>query len=199
MSQSISILIVEPSSIIIEGIKVLLDEAGGFNFMAPLHDATLLQERIASQRPDIVVINPTLLPQSQQSSLVQHIALSRPVVALVYQYLAPQSLQGFNAVLNIRENRSRVASLLRECCDKDEETENYELSDRETDVLILLAQGLSSKAIADRLNISVHTVNTHRKNITHKTGIKSIAGLAVYATLHNIIETPSTAPTEHQK
>lgn len=199
MSQSISILIVEPSSIIIEGIKVLLDEAGGFNIMAPLHDATLLQERIASQRPDIVVINPTLLPQSQQSSLVQHIALSRPVVALVYQYLAPQSLQGFNAVLDIRENRSRVASLLRECCDKDEETENYELSDRETDVLILLAQGLSSKAIADRLNISVHTVNTHRKNITHKTGIKSIAGLAVYATLHNIIETPSTAPTEHQK
>ncbi|MBQ4376395.1 MAG: DNA-binding response regulator [Bacteroidales bacterium] len=167
--------------------------------MAPLHDATLLQERIASQRPDIVVINPTLLPQSQQSSLVQHIALSRPVVALVYQYLAPQSLQGFTAVLDIRENRSRVASLLRECCDKDEETENYELSDRETDVLILLAQGLSSKAIADRLNISVHTVNTHRKNITHKTGIKSIAGLAVYATLHNIIETPSTAPTEHQK
>ena len=65
--------------------------------------------------------------------------------------------------------------------------ENYELSDRETDVLILVAKGLSSKEIADKLNISVHTVNTHRKNITHKTGIKSVAGLAVYAMLHNLV------------
>lgn len=198
MSLSINVLIVEPSSIIIEGLKVILDKAGGFNIMAPLHDASMLQERIASQRPDIVVINPTLIPQNQQVSIIQHIALSRPVVALVYQYLAPQALQGFTAVLDIRENRSRVAALLRECCNNDEENENYELSDRETDVLVLLAQGLSSKAIASRLNISIHTVNTHRKNITHKTGIKSIAGLAVYATLHNINVLPSSAPSEQQ-
>jgi DNA-binding CsgD family transcriptional regulator len=37
--------------------------------------------------------------------------------------------------------------------------------------------------VAARLNISINTVNTHRKNITRKTGIKSVAGLAVYAML----------------
>lgn len=58
--------------------------------------------------------------------------------------------------------------------------EDYELSEREQEVLELVAQGLSSKEVAERLKISVNTVNTHRKSITRKTGIKSVAGLAVY-------------------
>lgn len=58
--------------------------------------------------------------------------------------------------------------------------EDYQLSDREHEVLELVAQGLSSKEIGERLNIAVNTVNTHRKSITKKTGIKSVAGLAVY-------------------
>lgn len=61
--------------------------------------------------------------------------------------------------------------------------EDYSLSDREQEVLELVAQGLSSKEVAARLNITVNTVNTHRKSITRKTGIKSVAGLAVYAML----------------
>ena len=61
--------------------------------------------------------------------------------------------------------------------------EDYALSEREHEVLELVAQGLSSKEIAQRLSIAVNTVNTHRKSITRKTGIKSVAGLAVYAML----------------
>lgn len=61
--------------------------------------------------------------------------------------------------------------------------EDYQLSDREQEVLALVAQGLSSKEVAERLNITVNTVNTHRKSITRKTGIKSVAGLAVYVML----------------
>ena len=58
--------------------------------------------------------------------------------------------------------------------------EEYQLSDREQEVLEQVAQGLSSKEIAERLKIAVNTVNTHRKSITKKTGIKSVAGLAVF-------------------
>lgn len=61
--------------------------------------------------------------------------------------------------------------------------EDCSLSDREQEVLELVAQGLSSKEISVRLKIAVNTVNTHRKSITKKTGIKSVAGLAVYAML----------------
>jgi len=61
------------------------------------------------------------------------------------------------------------------------------LSPRETEILVLVAKGYMSKEIADMLNISTNTVNTHRKNITAKTGIKSIAGLTVYAMLNNLM------------
>ena len=64
--------------------------------------------------------------------------------------------------------------------------EDFQLSDREMEVLELVAEGLSSKEIAEKLCIAVNTVNTHRKSITRKTGIKSVAGLTVYAKLKKI-------------
>lgn len=64
---------------------------------------------------------------------------------------------------------------------------NEALSQRETEILVLVAKGYMSKEIADMLNISLNTVNTHRKNITAKTGIKSIAGLTVYAMLNKLM------------
>ena len=65
---------------------------------------------------------------------------------------------------------------------------NHELTRRETAVLVEVAKGLSNKEIASRLNVSVFTVTTHRKNIVRKTGIKSVAGLTVYALLNNLID-----------
>ena len=64
-----------------------------------------------------------------------------------------------------------------------------ELTVRERDVLKLVALGHANKEIADKLFISVHTVISHRKNITEKLGIKSISGLTVYAILNKIIDT----------
>lgn len=71
--------------------------------------------------------------------------------------------------------------------DKLKKNEDVELSKRETDVLIAIAKGMMNKEIADQMNLSVHTVISHRKNITRKTGIKSVSGLTVYALLNNLI------------
>lgn len=62
------------------------------------------------------------------------------------------------------------------------------LSSREKEVLVCVARGMLNKEIADLLNISVYTVITHRKNITSKTGIKTVAGLTVYALLNNMLD-----------
>lgn len=75
-------------------------------------------------------------------------------------------------------------------------TDNDELTAREKDVLKLVALGYSNKSIADQLFISVHTVISHRKNITEKTGIKSISGLTVYSILNNLIDTGSINPKD---
>lgn len=185
------ILMVEPSDIIRAGLKSLLDE-DEFVFQAPLREVPVdMPQRLMRQQPDILLLNPTLLNPSARMQLVS-LQQARPcmaIVALVYQYVDPQVLSLFRTVLDIREGSSRVAQLLRESCQSDADSgeENYELSERESEVLVLVARGLSSKEIADQLNISIHTVNSHRKNITHKTGIKSVAGLAVYAMLHNLV------------
>ena len=61
------------------------------------------------------------------------------------------------------------------------------LSQREIDVLRLVVSGCINKEIASRLNISINTVLTHRKNITAKLGIKSVSGLTFYAMMNGII------------
>ena len=191
MKPLLGLLIVEPSDIIREGLSSILE--GEFNILAPLRDANDLQLRLPALQPDVLLINPTLLatPVRMQLAALQQIRPGMSIVALVYQYVAPDALQPFKTVLDIREPQNRVVQILRESMgnenDGQGESESYELSDRESEVLVLVAQGCSSKEIADRLCISVHTVNTHRKNITRKTGIKTVAGLAVYAMLHNLV------------
>ncbi len=62
------------------------------------------------------------------------------------------------------------------------------LSPREIEVLKLLVEGRMNKEIADMLNISTTTVITHRKNIIEKVGVKSVAGLTIYALMKRFIE-----------
>lgn len=64
---------------------------------------------------------------------------------------------------------------------------NKDLSTREVDVLQLIVKGITNKEIADKLNISLNTVLTHRKNITAKLGIKTVSGLTFYAIMNGII------------
>lgn len=68
------------------------------------------------------------------------------------------------------------------------EEETTLLTEREKEVLRWIAHGLSTKEIADRMCLSFHTVNSYRKNIGEKLNIHSVAGLAVYAVLHHIID-----------
>lgn len=66
-----------------------------------------------------------------------------------------------------------------------------ELSPREVEVLRLITCGYINKEIADKLNISLTTVISHRKNIMKKLGVKSVAGLAIYAVLYGYVEVDS--------
>lgn len=62
------------------------------------------------------------------------------------------------------------------------------LSDREIEVLALVAQGKINKEIAMQLNISLTTVITHRKNIQEKLGMKSVSALTIYAVMHGYVD-----------
>ena len=61
------------------------------------------------------------------------------------------------------------------------------LSDREKDIIKCVARGMSNKEIADKLYLSIHTVTTHRRNITAKLQIHSPAGLTIYAIVNGLV------------
>jgi len=63
-----------------------------------------------------------------------------------------------------------------------------ELSEREKDIVRSVAKGFSNKEIADEHFISIHTVITHRRNISRKLGIHSSAGLTVFAILNKLVD-----------
>ena len=67
----------------------------------------------------------------------------------------------------------------------------HELSAREIEVLVLITKGFINKEIAEKLNISLTTVISHRKNITEKLGIKSVPGLTIYAVMNGYVEADS--------
>lgn len=61
------------------------------------------------------------------------------------------------------------------------------LSERENEIIILIAEGLTNAQIADQLYLSNHTINTHRKNIMAKLGVKNTAGIVMYAVKMNLV------------
>lgn len=61
------------------------------------------------------------------------------------------------------------------------------LSEREKDIIICVAKGMNNKEIADYLYLSVHTVTTHRRNISNKLQIHTTAGLIIYAIANKLV------------
>ena len=79
-----------------------------------------------------------------------------------------------------------VSAKISSMINKAESTET--VSEREKEIIMCLVQGMSNKEIAAKLFISVNTVITHRRNISRKLQIHSLAGLTIYAIANNMID-----------
>ena len=188
------ILLIEKSPIVAAGFATILQKQATFEVSSVTDNLSRISERIVVDHPDLIVLNPSLVDYSKRNTFRSLIpdAQNIPIVALVYHYFDQQWLRSFNRVIEINEDAEKINNQLTDALNSftepAESSELYELSDREREVLVELSKGLSNKEIADKLHISVHTVITHRKNIIKKTGIKSVAGLTVYAMLNNLME-----------
>ena len=102
--------------------------------------------------------------------------------------VSPPVMDLIDTEISAGEFLDRIRSLLQDGSGIPTSTPLQSLTNRETGVLKLVALGLLNKEIADKLSISIHTVISHRKNITMKLGIKSISGLTVYAVINRLID-----------
>ena len=181
------IAIVEPSAIIAEGVASILAASGEADVVAIYPTLRAYADRLNVKDVEVVVVGSQVAVGAQLRSELQGVA----VVLLSTTVVDEDVLRQVDGVINIYDDEATLMRKVRTAVEQGETnpySDSHDLSERERDVLTLVAKGMANKEIADRLNISIHTVMSHRKNITHKTGIKSVAGLTVYALLNNLLD-----------
>lgn len=186
------VIICEASEVIAIGLAEIIDSMAQFDVVMRLDSPKHLSEKIVATDANMLIVNPALLGFHNREFLSQ-LGKEHPhvvMIALVTTCLDHSMLTPYSGVIEINDTRSKIISKMDEFVQSEtaKNNEDVELSKRETDVLVAVAKGMMNKEIADQMNISIHTVISHRKNITRKTGIKSVSGLTVYALLNNLID-----------
>lgn len=188
----LNIGIIEPSDLLFEGLTNILlkhnsnlrlyriDELEDFNSSMP--DITF----------DVIILN-TILIQNR-AKLFRKFKRERTEIrwiGILNSLVSTETINEFDEIVRIDERSEdicrKIISLPSNKVRNESTYPQKVLTEREREVLKLLSKGLSNKEIADNLNISIHTVISHRKNLTQKTGIKSQSGLTIYALSNNII------------
>jgi DNA-binding NarL/FixJ family response regulator len=190
------VLVVDHSEIIRQGIHSIL-KAQSFNYEVSFSDNTReISEQIRSGKVDILLINPSTYFDSkgERIKLLRQEAINFrfKLIAMVYAYFDEQLLSLFDEVIYINDEEEKIFNKLEKLIESGnsaEEEEGAAISQRELDVVRLVALGKSNREIAEELFISIHTVISHRKNITSKLGIKSVSGLTIYAVINKLIGT----------
>lgn len=209
----LKILIVDDHQILIDGIEAMLQDVDNFEVVAKLLDGKLALSYLTNNKVDILLTD-LYMPKMTGIELTQRVKKEFPdvkVLALSVSYdvsivhdLMDAGISGFilktigrNELIeainevskgNVYFSREVSNEILRSLANRnDSEEEIYRLTDREIEILKLIAQEFSNADIAKQLYISERTVETHRKNIYRKTNTKTIVGLIKYAVERKLI------------
>jgi DNA-binding NarL/FixJ family response regulator len=194
MENKKSIALIGPSPLVAKGIESILSEMGEFRVEFVLADLSpSIEARIKNTPADIIIVDPMLFGIEERGNARNRFsALSgAPCLALQTSLVDEESLKQYDGVISIYDSPVSIIKKLRKASESDQDLSHSDtegLSSREKEILVCVAKGMLNKEIADYYNISIYTVITHRKNITRKTGIKTVAGLTVYALLNNLID-----------
>lgn len=180
------------SPVIAEGLRSMIDASDDLAVVLSVDSLRALVDHTAAIAPDVAIISTDLCPAETSDIKSAFPELSDMTLIAVQSSLCNEDmLRRFDQSIHIFNSAEQIVRHIREAADRpaaNSYADSHDLSERERDVLILVAKGHTNKEIASMLNISPHTVISHRKNIAHKTGIRSVAGLTVYAILNRLID-----------
>ncbi|NEW82151.1 MAG: response regulator transcription factor [Mariniphaga sp.] len=191
VNNNIHIVIIEPSTIVYEGLSNILGYSDSHFSVSRLDRLDDITNYTIRKSVDVILINPAQVQNNLKTYNTIRNGLSQTkCIGIVYSYFDQHLLSLFDEIISVFDTPESIIGLVQRTADQNEDTElntQEKITERETEVLKLLTAGNSNKEIADQLNISIHTVISHRKNLSQKTGIKSVSGLTIYAVVNNII------------
>lgn len=193
MSQrNLVVAIIESSYIIRKGIVYAISQIEEVEKVVELQSVENLKSQIELNGLDVLIINPLYLGISSKQDLKSQLGLDNDtiIIALIYSMIDQQLYKAYDDVILINDSKSKIISTVKNLCLDTTTNINdvEELSDREKEILISVVKGMSNKEIADYHSISIHTVITHRRNITRKLKVHSISGLTIYAIINKLVD-----------
>jgi two-component system NarL family response regulator len=208
MTEPTKVLIVDDHPMVAEGIEAILETYDDLAVVGTLSSAREALDAISGLDPDVVLLDLNM-PGMSGLTATELMLEKRPGTRILIlsmhdspEYISTALSHGASGYIlkdvPTEEIKTAIDSVMRGekyLCTGAEAALTPTIADgrepltaREQTVLLELAQGKSNRDVAVTLNISVHTVETHRKNIRRKLGIFSTAGLTRYALEHGVLQ-----------
>jgi len=210
------IIIADDHQMFIDGLKSLLNTNNQLEIVGEANNGKQLLELLANTPSDIVLMDvnmPEMDGVEATKQLAQHYPHIKVLMLTMFntrdyiEKLLKAGAHGyilkntgkeelFEAIEKVmagesyfsKEVTERIMEGLQRKKTIEKDPMMVELTDREKEVLKLIVQEMTSNEIAEKLFISFHTVETHRKNLISKLGVKNIAGLVKYAFQQGLID-----------
>ncbi|SDF88239.1 two component transcriptional regulator, LuxR family [Celeribacter baekdonensis] len=203
------VLIVDDHPMVAEGIRALLETFDDLDVVGTLCNGQEAVDQVMNLAPDVILLDLNMpcmggltatelllerRPETRILILTMHdgpeyigAALSHGAMGYVLKDVPTEDVK--EAIDTVMNGEKYLCTGAQAAIKPTKIRDGREpLTDREQTILLELAQGKSNKDVAIALDISVRTVETHRKNIKRKLGISSTAGLTRYAMEHGVLQ-----------
>ena len=208
MTAPIRIAIVDDHPMVAEGIQSILESYDDVEVVATLSDGREIIDQAQGLNPDVILLDlnmPGIGGLSTTEILLEKTPGTRILILSMHdspEYISSALSHGAMGYVlkdvptdEIKKAIDAVMAGQRYLCtgakgslEPYDKSDREQLTNREQTILLQLAQGQSNRDVAEALDISVRTVETHRKNIKRKLGISSTAGLTRYAMEHGVLQ-----------
>lgn len=208
MTDAIRVLIVDDHPLVAEGVQAILETYDDIEVVGRLSNGRQVVDQVGALLPDVILMDlnmPELGGLGATEILLERAPDTRILILSMHnspEYISSALSHGAMgyvlkdvptdeiklAIDTVMQGKRYLCTGARGSLEPKKGAPREALTGREQTILLQLAQGKSNKDVANALEISVRTVETHRKNIKRKLGISSTAGLTRYALENGVLQ-----------
>ena len=193
-NETVRVAIAESSVIVRSGLTAALKRLPNLKIQPiELLSVEALHDCLRTQYPEMLIVNPTFGDYFDVNKFREETSGKRiRLIALVTSFVDVTLLSKYDESISIFDDlevlSKKIHGLLNVSMEEEEVDNPDTLSQREKEIVICVVKGMTNKEIAEKLFLSIHTVITHRRNISKKLQIHSAAGLTIYAIVNKLVE-----------